>query len=768
MLKIQAPSREAQRPQWPRWPQWLGDLLRARGLETEEAAEAFLHPSLDQLLPPAALHHMDKAVQLLTQARNEGRRVMIYGDYDVDGVCASAILWEALGQFGLEREVYIPDRHEEGYGLNLAAVEKLADEHQVLLTVDCGIASVNEVAAAKERGMAVIVTDHHRHGDTLPPADGVISPLLGDYGFPYLCGAGVAWKLALALVGQSATSLLDIAALATVADMVPLTGENRVIVKYGLEKLAMTGRAGLRALMNRAGIGGRVTSEQVGFQIAPRMNACGRLESAQIALRMLLTRDAREAEALALKMESLNQQRRALEAQVISQARQQVDAMDLVETKAIVVAGEGWNSGVVGLAAGRIAQAYAYPTVALAIEGDRCVGSARSAGDVDIYAALSRCASLFERFGGHRQAAGLTMKTGNIEQFRRQLSQAVAEQTGGLPPENKILCDGEMLLDQVTEEAVMWLDQLEPCGMGNPAPCFLCEDAAPLSLRAVGTEGRHLKCTFRQGDALRDGIFFGGGDFSGQTEGHYRLAMTPVLNEFRGKISAECRIHGLQLLPDTLREEKDRALTALFSLPLGGEEAPVLSLTDVEKAMALPQGTLLVCRCLETALKMYRRFPQADFALDRAMDPRACNTVLLYGRGAGAAFRRVILCDGDGGEAAFWRQHCPAAQVGALPRSQAMSALLADAFVDVEDLRRCYSQWRAHPPRSLEAAALPGMSRGQSAFALSVMRDMGLMDCTFEPFRAVLRPMVKRSPEESALFRLVKRAKEEAHGLYRV
>lgn len=768
MLRIQAPSREAQRPQWPKWPQWLGDLLRARGMETEEAAEAFLHPSLDQLLPPATMNHMEKAVCLLADARAAGHRVVIYGDYDVDGVCASAILWEALGQFGLERTVYIPDRHEEGYGLNAAAVEKLAEKHQVLLTVDCGITSVNEVAAAKERGMAVIVTDHHRHGDTLPPADGVISPLLGDYGFPHLCGAGVAWKLALALLGEAAMGLMDIAALATVADMVPLTGENRVIVKYGLEKLAMTGRTGLRALMNRAGIRGRVTSEQVGFQIAPRMNACGRLESAQIALRLLLTKDGQEAETLALKMESLNQQRRDLEAKVISEAQQQVNAMDLVDTKAIVVAGEGWNSGVVGLAAGRIAEAYAYPTVALAIEGDRCIGSARSAGEVDIHAALSKCADLFERFGGHRQAAGLTMDRSKIELFRQRLSQAVAEQTGGLPPENKMMCDGEMLLDQVTEEAVMWLDQLEPYGVGNPSPRFLCRDAAPLSLRAVGAEGRHLKCTFRQGNALREGIFFGGGAFSGQTEGHYRLAITPVLNEFRGKISAECRIHGMQLLPDTLREEKDRALTAFFSLPLGGEKTPVLSLADVDAAMATPQGTLLVCHCMETALAMYRRYPQADFALGRALDPRACHTVLLYGQEASAVFRRVILCDGDGGEAAFWRQQCPMARVGALPRSGAMDVLLADAFVDVEALRRCYSQWRVRPPRSLEEAMLPGMAREQIIFALSVLRDLGLVDCTFEPFRVSLRPMVKRSPEESALFCLAKRAKEETHGVYSV
>ena len=370
MLRIDLNVPEEAAARFPDMPDWMAGLLYSRGIRSAAEAERFLHPGMDQLLPPMLLRDMDRAAALLRDARDRGQQAVIYGDYDVDGVCASAILLETFRRMNLESDVYIPDRHRGGYGLNLAAVEKLAERYQVLVTVDCGITSVKEVARARELGMRTIVTDHHRPGDALPPADAVVSPLLGEYPFPYLCGAGVAWKLAMALLGQNALPLMELAALATVADMVSLTGENRCIVALGLEKLSATARPGLRAVMNRAGIFGRVTSEQVGFQIAPRMNACGRMESARTALEMLTTRDLTRAEELALKLEGLNRERKDQEARVITGALAQVEQMDLVDSLAIVVRGESWNSGVVGLAAGRIAEQYAYPTVALSQEGE--------------------------------------------------------------------------------------------------------------------------------------------------------------------------------------------------------------------------------------------------------------------------------------------------------------------------------------------------------------------------------------------------------------
>ena len=761
VLSLSSPS-EAVLP-LPGLPGWLSRLLSARGVTGREEAQRFLHPSLNQLREPKSLPGIAKAAELIQNAAAQGKRAVIYGDYDVDGVCASAILWEALETLGMARTVYLPDRHSEGYGLNVPAVEKLAGEANLFITVDCGITSVTEVRRAKELGMAVIVTDHHQPPEELPEADAVVSPLLGGYPFPGLCGAGVAWKLALALVGDRAMELMALAAIATVADMVPLTDENRVIAALGLEMLAHTKRPGLRAVMNRAGVQGSVSSDQVAFQISPRMNACGRMASARIAFDLLTTRSPSEAEELALKMEGLNQERKTQENRVVEAALNQVAGMDLVENHAIVVWGEGWNSGVVGLAAGKVAEQYACPAVALAVDGETCVGSARSAGNIDIYRALSQCADLFERFGGHRQAAGLTLKKENLEAFSRRLSDAVAEQTGGRPVIPEICCDAALSLRDVTEETVQWLQMLEPFGMGNPAPQFLCEDAEALSLRRVGTEGRHLKCSFAQEGVLRDGIYFGGGDWAGKTDARFRFAFSPTLNAFRGKTSAECRVHALQMLPESLAEDRNREAVRLFSESGSGVPASPLSPADLPPLMAAGQGTLLVCRCLKTALALRKQFPEADFCLDEARDARAFSAILLYGGAANVspAFRSIVLCDGDMGEADAYRTACPKAQVAALPLSANLKGLLKDSFVHQDSLRSCYVALRNQSFRDLYAfSAACGITYLQSAFALSVLREIDLADVSFSPFRVSLLPMVRRSPEKSRLYQKAKSCAE--------
>ena len=741
----------------PGLPVWLCGLLAARGVTTAEEAQRFLHPAADQLRNPLALYGLEKAAAIIRVAAAQGKRAVIYGDYDVDGVSASAILDETLGMLGMARQVYLPDRHKEGYGLNIPAVEKLAQEAELLITVDCGITSIAEVRRAKELGMTVVVTDHHRHPEELPPADAVVSPLLGGYPFPGLCGAGVAWKLALALAGEKAMELMELAAIATVADMVPLVDENRVIAALGLDRLAQTKRPGLRAVMERAGMQGTVSSDQVGFQIAPRMNACGRMASARIAFDLLTTRDSAKAEALAAQMETLNQERKAEENKVLEAALSQASQMDLVEHHAIVVWGEGWNSGVVGLAAGRVAEQFAYPTVALAVEGDTCVGSARSAGDIDIYKALSQCADLFERFGGHKQAAGLTLKRENLEAFTERLSQAVAEQTGGKPVKPTLVCDGKLTLPDVSEETVRWLEKLEPFGMGNPAPRFLCEDAQALSLRAVGAEGRHLKCSFQQGNELRDGIYFSGGAGAGKTAGRFRFAFSPTLNEFRAKVSPECRVYALQMIPESLTKDPDREALSLFTELRSGAPAASISPPAIPPLMAAGQGTLLVCRCLETALALRRQFPEADFCLEEATDSRAFSTILLYGNAnrVSPAFRSVIFCDGDTGEGNAFQAACPRANVAALPVSDVLKALLAASFADRDALRNCFIQLRNQSFRDLYGfAAACGLTLPQAAFALAVLRDIDLIEANLSPFRVSLRPMQKRSPEESSLFQL--------------
>ena len=768
MLKIALKEAEGFQP-LPGVPDWLSRTLFARGIRTEEDAERFLNPNLRQLLPPEKLHQMNAAAKIILEARDQGRRALIWGDYDVDGVCASAILKESFDQIGLACDVKLPDRHREGYGLNADGIRACEGKYGLIVTVDCGITAAEEVALAKELGIGVIVTDHHRHGDTLPPADAVVTPLLGEYPFPYLCGAGVAWKLALRLLGNAALKLTELAAIATVADMVPLTGENRAIVKEGLNSLAATARPGLRAVMNRAGIYGNVGSEQIAYQLAPRMNACGRMESAEIALEMLLTRDLARAEELAVRMEKLNMERRTQENLVLQEALDQVAQMDLTGNSAIVVVGDGWNSGVVGLAAGKIAERYCYPTVALARDGEICVGSARSAGEIDIHAALSRCADLFDRFGGHRQAAGLTMAAEKVPEFISRLNGAVREQTGGAAPVPEMICDGEMALRDVTEETVRWLEKMEPFGIGNPAPRYLCRHAQVLALRRVGAEEAHLKCTFQQDASVRGGIFFGGGRDADALGNVCRIVMTPVINEFRGKITAECRLYALQTEAESLEKDRSLECESYLSEPPGAGNAKPVSEKEVDLRMKGNQGTLLVCRCLETAREMLRRYPQADFALRRAEDPRAFHTVMLYGSAGCVSgfYRHIILCDGDLGESAAYRNACPDAEIAALPATEAAKEMLAALDLPDDTIRRGYLVLKKvsadQSCRDAEAyAALCGVNRGQGLYLLRVLEEMGLLRRLDKaPVRAEFNER-KSSLPESALYRRVRLAKEES------
>lgn len=766
MLKIAVKAAEGYE-RLPGLPDWLSRMLYARGVRGEENARRFLNPDLSQLLPPERLHQIESAAQAIFRAKERGKRALIWGDYDVDGVCASAILKETFDRMGLACDVKLPDRHREGYGLNKEGIRACAGRYGLLITVDCGVTAIEETALAKELGLTVIVTDHHRHGETLPPADAVITPLLGDYPFPFLCGAGVAWKLALRLIGNAAMDLIELAALATVADMVPLTEENRVIVREGLKSLSATMRPGLRAVMNRAGIFGSVGSEQIAYQLAPRMNACGRLESAEIALETLLTRDLGRAEELTARMEKLNMERRSQENQVLSEALKQVANMDLTKNSAIVVVGDGWNSGVVGLAAGKIAEKYCYPTVALARENGVCVGSARTAGEIDIHAALSRCADLFDRFGGHKQAAGLTIAAEKAPELIDRLNEAVREQTGGVSPMPEMVCDGEITLGDVTEDTVHWLDKMEPYGVGNPAPRFLCENVEVLSLRRVGAEEAHLKCTFQQGMDVRGGIFFGAGSQADALGGVCRIAMTPVLNEFRGKTTAECRLYAIQTQADGLRKDQSLECISYLNDLADNDDHPVPLETALDRRMEGTQGTLLVCRCLETAKEMLHRYPQADFSLKRADDPRAYHTVLLYGGASdvSAFYRNIVLCDGDLGEGSAYKNACPEAEIAALPVTDAAKEMLSALDIPDDLIRRGYVALKRVSKdggcRDVQSYAdLCGVTAAQGLYLLRALDEMGLLR------RLNLGPVMaeftdkKSSLSESALYNRVRLAKE--------
>ena len=748
----------------PGYPAWLSELLAARGIDTPEKARAFLMPETKGMNDPLLLHDMDKALSLIRQAKENGVRAVVYGDYDVDGICASAIMHQILCTFGLDAAVYIPDRHEEGYGLNAGAVRAISEKAGLLITVDCGVTGIEETRLAKQLGMTVIITDHHTLPPELPEADAVIDPLLPPYPFPSLCGAGVAYQLGRALLGdEAAKDCLDLAALATVADMVPLLDENRLIVKAGLPALDHTARAGIRALIKVAGLPENLRSDHIAFGLAPRLNACGRLQSALTALRLIQTGDKEEADSLALMLERLNQERRTLEKQVLDDAVSQLSQTDLSEDRIIVICGEGYESGVVGLAAGRLAEKTGYPAVILSRQGELAVGSARSAGDVDIYAALFECRDLFLRFGGHRQAAGMTLKFEDVPAFRRRVNEAVRRQLNGRALMPTYYYDALLSLSDVNADTIRNLRLMEPYGMGNPEPVFLLRGAGIVTARAVGSGGAHLKLTISDGPECRDAVAFRRGDLAARMPRKADILFTPVENVFRGNVSWECRISALIGWPETIPVKMGQIIDALWQDFSSAAENNVSSGAEAwsparaDEWARMPQGTLIFCRTRETALKWRERFPQIDLLCAPPDDTRAY-TAAVYGAAAKAVtapYRRVILADGDlTGRDGALLPPLEGRIVMAAPRSEALKALMRTLVPTADDMRRVYRAVRAagSVSQAEKLSELSGVPLPALLSSLWVMRDMELIAFDPEPFGVSLLPFKKADPAQNLLY----------------
>ena len=731
------------------YPDYLAALLCARGIKTPAEAEAFLNPAREQLHDPMAMHGMAEACRVIRHAISRGQTIAVYGDYDADGVCASAILMETLAELGATVFSYIPDRQEEGYGLNTDAVREISRKAGLVISVDCGITAVEEAGLAKELGLQIIITDHHAAQGELPPADALVHPALGSYPFPSLGGAGVAFKLACALMGEEpGIRYLDLAALATIADLVPLMGENRVIASLGLKALAETQRPGLVALMRVAGAkeGTGVSASQVGFQLAPRLNAGGRLDTAEDALKLLLTRDAGEALVLAARLDDLNHQRRQVEKEVVEAAQMQVAKEDLSLSRSLVVAGEGWLSGVVGLAAGKLSERYQYPAIVLTRQGEDLVGSGRSAGNIDLFAALSACAPLMKRFGGHKMAAGMTLDKKALPAFREAFDQAVREQLGkdDLIPETAY--DYPLGLERVTVENARLLSRLSPFGMGNPAPVFLLEDVPLSSARAVGNGGAHLKLSLGEGKESRDAIAFSQGHLAEKLPGAATMVGAIEENRYNGRVTAQVNVKALfpgktAYLFDPLREQR-AMLKALAALPEGDTAGPRFldALPD-----ALPtRGTLLVAWCHETAEDLHRRYPRLLTWTGAVDDPRGFSAILYlpdWGRDF-SRFDRLIMADGliHPQEAVMMANTVAGAELFTYPRSYLLDAALQSLRIGKDTLREAYvdiKQGReaAHP------AALP------------ILGDLGLIALDAEGAFAGMKEIRRCEPNESALYR---------------
>ena len=534
-------------------PDWFSSLLTARGIKTRDEAARFLNPSLSDLHDPFLLPGMQQTVDLLKTAIAEGKTILVYGDYDADGVCSASILLETLHDLGASLAYRIPSRHTEGYGLNPDAVREIAQKAQLLITVDCGVSNVEEVALAKELGLTVIVTDHHQPPEVLPAADVVMDPLLGNYPCSYLCGAGVALKICQALQGMAGVEKrLDLAAIATVADVVPLLDENRIIVREGLSRIAATSRPGLKALLSAAGLqpweGKLLTADDLAFRLAPRLNAAGRLGDAKLGVHLLLTSDEAKAANIAAMLEEANRTRQRFEREMTDEARTQLSLEALAASHVILVSGEDWNPGLIGLTAGRLCEKFHLPAVALSVHGDTAVGSCRSIPGVNIYQMLQSCADLLVRYGGHAQAAGLTVKTENVSLLRERLEKVISESA----PEETFLPSMEYDLTVPfrtwTRDSVAWLSRLEPTGCGNPAPLFLLEGAEVQAIRRVGKDGSHLKLTVLDEDlSIVEAIAFSRGDLADESPRTLDLLYRPVLNDFRGRTTIEAQVSAINV-----------------------------------------------------------------------------------------------------------------------------------------------------------------------------------------------------------------------------
>ena len=492
----------------PDVPPALGQVLLARGIDTAEKLHLFLEPPHRLPYDPLRLPGMAPALRRLYQAIEGGEKVGVFGDFDVDGMTGTAIVCEAMQSFGISPVPYLPHRVDEGHGLSTEAVRWMADQGvRLIITVDCGVTSVKEVGDARAAGVDVIITDHHTLAATLPDAVAIVNPRVADSQYPYpeLSGAGLAFKLAQGLYqyyGQPwDRSLLELAALGTIADLVPLTDENRLLVRQGLDGLARTSRPGLQALCRRAGVAPQsINAETVSFQIVPRLNSSGRMSHAMESFRLLTTQSEAEAESLADRLEQLNQERRELTERAFAAAWGQVQGHEVLPP-VLVVEDPSITPGVAGLIAGRLAEQYHRPAVVLAGAGpDHLTASARSIAQFNVIQAFTACQDLFVRYGGHAQAAGFTMARENLPRLVAQLTSIAQDRLSSRDLLPVLSIDAEVNLAGLTAPLLQWLQQLEPFGVGNPRPSFLTRDLRVMDTQFVGPAGQHVKLRVRQGN----------------------------------------------------------------------------------------------------------------------------------------------------------------------------------------------------------------------------------------------------------------------------
>jgi single-stranded-DNA-specific exonuclease len=544
----------------------VAQVLANRGITDVSAARAFMTPKLGDLLPPETLPGVEQAAPIIVQAIRDGRKITIYGDYDVDGMTGLTILRACLAMAGANVDHYIPHRLQEGYGVNLQAVESvIAGGAGLLVTVDCGVSAAEPLARARAAGLDVIVTDHHSVGADLPDVSAIVHPALpgSTYGNPHLCGAGVAfklaWQVAKLLAGRQRVDermkdfLLEsmcLAALGTIADVVPLVGENRVFATFGLRGLPAVRHVGLRALMESAGLQGqRLDAYHVGFLLAPRLNACGRMGHADLAVELLTVAPPDRARQIADYLEQQNAQRQQVERRIAEEAAEMVCRMgyDAPEHRAIVLAGRNWHAGVIGIVASRLVERFGRPTVLIALgdDGAAAQGSGRSTEGYDLLAGLTACKHVLESYGGHAMAGGVRILPQNVEAFREALAKHAA---GSISPDalrRKLRLDAQATLRALSYTTVEHLGRLSPFGRGNPAPALACMGCKLLTPpKRIGQSGNTVSMLLEQDGVRMRAVGFGMGSCVEGLAGAPRVdvAAEAALNHYQGATSVELKL----------------------------------------------------------------------------------------------------------------------------------------------------------------------------------------------------------------------------------
>lgn len=537
-------------------------LLLQRGVTTPEAADAFLNPSLAQMHDPFLMEGMRAAVDNILQALELGERIVVHGDYDVDGISSVSVLYEFLTDIGANAAYFIPRRDRDGYGLTIETVRRLQHEGaQVLITTDCGISSVDEVRLARALGMRVIIVDHHTIPPVLPPANAILNPLQPGCRFPFkqLAAVGVTFNLVVALRAElrlrgifqyvpepDLRNYLDLVALGTVADVVPLVDENRIFTRFGLEILSRRRRAGISALMERACHDlEQATTQTISFQIAPRLNAAGRMDDASICVDLLTTRSYAHAVELAGRLEEMNKERQISEREIMRSALIQAEEQAALERPILILVGEEWNRGVLGIVASRMLERYNRPAILIGIENGVGKGSARSTEAVNIIAALTGVKDLLHSYGGHVAAAGLALAAEQVDALRTRLPQVVTELLHNAPLQRpQLLIDGVIQLAHMDREFLQDLERLEPFGYGNPEPIFQCLPQRASRIRVVGK--RHLRARFHDEDVSVEGIGFSLSAAKPLLDRPVALAFSPRISFYQGEHRLEITIKDIK------------------------------------------------------------------------------------------------------------------------------------------------------------------------------------------------------------------------------